>query len=144
MKVAMRQIIKSALLAGLAVLALVPAIHLSRIPQWLSLTMSCPFWSATLVLSLYAAGIFIPSCKRAALFGLIGWLVIGGSAFIVGYVGPIILTPCENQGPLLGIFITGPIGSLAGTLVGVLSGIGKTLFVNWKSKAALLPLSKIE
>lgn len=44
--------------------------------------------------------------------------IIGGVAFACGFVGPIILTPEANQGPLLGIFITGPIGFLVGIVVG--------------------------
>lgn len=35
------------------------------------------------------------------------WGVILG---LIGFVGPLIFTPDANQGPLLGIFITGPIG----------------------------------
>ena len=35
-----------------------------------------------------------------------------------GFLGPIIFTPEANQGPLLGIFITGPLGFLVGGVVG--------------------------
>ena len=45
--------------------------------------------------------------------------VVGGIAFVVGYVAPIILYPSSNLGPLLGILVTGPIGWLAGALVGI-------------------------
>ncbi|ESY71163.1 hypothetical protein X742_01675 [Mesorhizobium sp. LNHC232B00] len=34
-----------------------------------------------------------------------------------GFVGPIIFTPDANQGPLLGIFITGPLGLVVGLVV---------------------------
>jgi hypothetical protein len=48
------------------------------------------------------------------------WTVtIGGIAFAAGFFGPMILSPESNQGPLLGIFITGPLGLVAGFLVGV-------------------------
>jgi hypothetical protein len=35
-----------------------------------------------------------------------------------GFLGPIIFTPEANQGPLLGIFITGPLGFLLGGVAG--------------------------
>jgi hypothetical protein len=45
------------------------------------------------------------------------WLVfIGGFGFCAGFFGPIIFVPGANQGPLLGIFITGPLGILVGLL----------------------------
>lgn len=53
---------------------------------------------------------------RAALHGA---LVVGGIGFVVGFFGPLIFAPGANQGPLLGIFITGPLGALAGAIGGV-------------------------
>ena len=47
-----------------------------------------------------------------------GGVITGSIGFILGFIGPIILTPSSNQGPLLGIFITGPIGFLAGLIAG--------------------------
>src|SRR5262245_9063751 len=52
----------------------------------------------------------------------IGAFAIGGVGFAAGFFGPIIFMPEANQGPLLGIFITGPLGF-------VLGGIGG--FVYW-------------
>ena len=46
-------------------------------------------------------------------------LTVGAVAFLLGFVGPLIVTPDANQGPLLGIFITGPLGCLAGLLWGL-------------------------
>ena len=47
------------------------------------------------------------------------WAVIVGSiGFVAGFVGPIIFAPEANQGPLLGIFITGPLGFLFGGIAG--------------------------
>jgi uncharacterized membrane protein YeaQ/YmgE (transglycosylase-associated protein family) len=51
--------------------------------------------------------------KWAATLGLCG--------FLAGFIGPLILVPEANQGPLLGIFITGPIGFLAGIILWALS-----------------------
>jgi hypothetical protein len=45
--------------------------------------------------------------------------VLGGIGFIAGFFGPILLTPEANQGPLLGIFITGPLGFVFGLGWGV-------------------------
>ncbi|MEO8031928.1 MAG: hypothetical protein ABI765_13850 [Gemmatimonadota bacterium] len=45
-------------------------------------------------------------------------LCVGLIAFVVGFVGPIILTPSANQGPLLGIFYTGPLGLMGGYIWG--------------------------
>lgn len=54
------------------------------------------------------------SLKRIFLYGFI----IGGICFLAGFIGPIILDPDANQGPLLGIFITGPLGFVLGIVIG--------------------------
>ena len=36
--------------------------------------------------------------------------ILGIIGFLGGFIGPVIFTPEANQGPLLGIFITGPLG----------------------------------
>lgn len=48
----------------------------------------------------------------------LGALVVGGAGFVAGFFGPMIFAPEANQGPLLGLFITGPVGALAGALAG--------------------------
>jgi uncharacterized membrane protein YeaQ/YmgE (transglycosylase-associated protein family) len=48
--------------------------------------------------------------------------LVGGVAFLAGFVGPILLTPNSPQGPMLGIFITGPLGALAGAILGIIIG----------------------
>src|SRR6185369_8453132 len=53
-------------------------------------------------------------------------LITGGISFVLGYVGPILLFPGTNQGPLLGIFITGPLGFIGGLIAGVISWAFKT------------------
>ncbi len=47
-----------------------------------------------------------------------GGFMIGGIGFCAGFFGPIIFAPQANQGPLLGIFITGPLGFLVGAIGG--------------------------
>ena len=53
---------------------------------------------------------------------LAGGFVVGGIAFAAGFFGPIVFAPDANQGPLLGIFVTGPLGFVAGVAAGWLYG----------------------
>lgn len=51
---------------------------------------------------------------------LLGWtLGVGAVSFAAGFFGPIIFSK-SNLGPLLGIFVTGPVGFLAGAVIGAL------------------------
>ena len=54
------------------------------------------------------------AARGALLFGLV--------AFVAGFAGPMIFTPHSNQGPLLGILITGPLGVVIGTIAGAIYG----------------------
>ena len=58
-----------------------------------------------------------PGLGRAVTLGA---LITGAIAFAAGFFGPILLTPGANQGPLLGIFITGPLGLVLGALGGAI------------------------
>ena len=49
---------------------------------------------------------------------LTGAILMGGIAFSGGFFGPMILAPSANQGPLLGILITGPAGIVIGAIAG--------------------------
>lgn len=50
------------------------------------------------------------------------WIVIlAGAGFCAGFFGPMLLVPEANQGPLLGIFITGPVGAVIGVVGYLLS-----------------------
>ncbi len=46
-------------------------------------------------------------------------IVLGAIGFLGGFVGPVIVTPEANQGPLLGLLITGPLGFILDLLVGL-------------------------
>jgi hypothetical protein len=59
-------------------------------------------------------------CGRLLGYGIAGAVIIGLPSFLAGYIGPVIFTPQSNQGPLLGIFITGPAGAIIGFIAGVL------------------------
>lgn len=59
-----------------------------------------------------------PIARNAGL----GALILGIVGFLSGFLGPIALSPDANQGPLLGIFITGPGGAVLGLLLGAITG----------------------
>lgn len=50
--------------------------------------------------------------------------VVGGISFAAGFFGPMVFSD-SNLGPLLGIFITGPIGFFGGALLGLIRSIIK-------------------
>ncbi len=50
-------------------------------------------------------------------------VVVGGVSFLAGFVGPMILRPDSPQGPLLGLFFTGPLGAVAGAILGLIIGL---------------------
>ncbi len=52
-----------------------------------------------------------------------GALIVGGVAFAAGFFGPMIFTPEANQGPLLGLLITGPLGFVVGGVGGFVWGL---------------------
>ncbi len=51
---------------------------------------------------------------------------VGAISFLAGFIGPLVFSPGNNLGPLLGIFITGPIGFLFGAALGIVWTIAKT------------------
>jgi hypothetical protein len=63
------------------------------------------------------------AASRAQLkFTIRGGLILGGIGFAAGFFGPVILQPGANQGPLLGIFFTGPLGLVLGAVIGWIYG----------------------
>lgn len=51
---------------------------------------------------------------------VLGAVALGSIGFVGGFFGPMILDPGANQGPLLGLLMTGPGGILLGGLLGAL------------------------
>lgn len=51
----------------------------------------------------------------------LGASLVGGIGFCGGFFGPMIFAPGANQGPLLGLFITGPAGFFLGAVGGLIS-----------------------
>jgi hypothetical protein len=91
----------------------------------LLVSLHWPLWLSW-VLSLAAAvvaGRFVWTGTASVRAGVItsmvlGACVLGGAGFAVGFFGPILFMPEANQGPLLGIFITGPLGFVLGAIAG--------------------------
>ena len=71
------------------------------------------------VLVLLNTGVFGARGRGIVTAALLPALVVGGIAFAIGFFGPIVWAPEANQGPLLGIFITGPAGFVLGLAGGI-------------------------
>ena len=56
-------------------------------------------------------------------YAVLGGLIVGSISFAAGFFGPIILQPDSPQGPLLGIFFTGPAGFVIGLIGGAITGV---------------------
>jgi hypothetical protein len=95
------------LLAGLAILAMIEAVRFTLIGY---IFYSSPLGCLAILLALSAGAIHFPSCWRPTFFGFMGLVLIGFIGFAAGW-------------PLVGIFISGPIGSVVGTIGGVFVGI---------------------
>lgn len=88
-------------------------------------TVSLPFWTA-LPLAGFAAFLAARFAWRGAgsesagfaVSVLQGALILGTIGFTAGFFGPMVFAPGANQGPLLGIFYTGPLGLVLGALAG--------------------------
>ena len=67
----------------------------------------------------------------AQIFGYVlgAALLLGGTGFILGFFGPIIIGGLvgsqANLGPLWGIFVLGPVGVLIGAVTGLILGLKK-------------------
>lgn len=113
-------------------LAIVTGIAVHYFVYWVPSALLIPtehYWLAS-ILSLaagIAAGRYVWQ-KAAAVdkgvgaYALSGALIVGGIGFVGGFFGPILLGG-GNQGPLLGLFITGPLGFLLGAIGGVVYGL---------------------
>jgi uncharacterized membrane protein YeaQ/YmgE (transglycosylase-associated protein family) len=51
-----------------------------------------------------------------------GALLMGVTGFLIGFFGPMKYQPWANQGPMVGIFLTGPGGLLLGGIIGTALG----------------------
>ena len=62
-----------------------------------------------------------------ATYVVMGAILTGTAGFAAGFFGPLIFLPGANQGPLLGLFFTGPLGFVLGAIGGG---------VYWKTRIA--------
>jgi hypothetical protein len=72
-----------------------------------------------------AVAVFIWKRSKDSHGGLVasifkGAFILGAIGFIAGFFGPIVFAPDSNQGPLLGIFFTGPLAFLLGGVGGAI------------------------
>src|ERR1700720_4776625 len=98
-------------LGGALIFSLLP----TELSYWIALATS------VLVALLVARYIWMQTgSSRSGFFRFValGSLLTGAIAFSVGFFGPIFFMPHANQGPLLGIFITGPLGFILGGVGG--------------------------
>jgi hypothetical protein len=54
-----------------------------------------------------------------------GAMIVGTVGFLGGFFGPMIWAPDANQGPLLGLFYTGPLGFVLGGAAGFVYGLAR-------------------
>jgi len=79
------------------------------------------FWGSLSFLCLwFAIKGNTPNSRIKIKFSSLSGLILGTVGFLGGFIGPIIFTPGANQGPLLGILITGPLGFSFGIIGGAL------------------------
>jgi hypothetical protein len=57
----------------------------------------------------------------------LGALVTGAIGFVGGFFGPMLVAPDAHQGPMLGIFITGPLGVVLGAIGGLVSWVSRRI-----------------
>ncbi len=90
----------------------------------LALRLAVAFWAGRLMWRRPISPSATPGLGRSIAEGA---LLVGGIGFLSGFFGPMIFAPQSNQGPMLGIFITGPLGVILG-------GIGGGLWWNSRRK----------
>lgn len=63
-------------------------------------------------------------------------LMVGAIGLVLGTIGPMILAPDANQGPLLGCLVAFPVGVLLGTVIGLI------LYSRRRKRATTAPVPK--
>jgi hypothetical protein len=62
-----------------------------------------------------------PAASTGKRYSALHWgLLFGLAGFAAGFFGPVLLNPEANQGPLLGLLLTGPGGVLLGVILGAI------------------------
>ena len=93
----------------------------------LSITTSYPLWLYAIFsvagasLAGWYAWKLVSGEKTSAGVAIIsGALMLGGLFFIIGFLGPMAFAKDTSQGPLIGIFIATPLGTVMGAIAGYL------------------------
>ena len=92
--------------------------HATRGGSFLSVIVGSAELLVALLFWWFAARGHIPHARMRMAHVLIGAAAVGGVSFAAGFFGPIQFMPHANLGPLLGIFVTGPIGFVLGGVLG--------------------------
>jgi hypothetical protein len=87
----------------------------------LTAVIYAPVAAVALVCAWFALRGHVEESRAEMRAGCATGAVVGAVGLVAGVLGPAILTPDSNQGPLLGIFVTGPLGAVAGTLIGIVA-----------------------
>ncbi|HVP83933.1 MAG TPA: hypothetical protein VMS78_04340 [Rhizomicrobium sp.] len=88
-----------------------------------SLATGCAFLTAAGLAALFWYGASVGSGTFATAMTWAG--IVGAIGFAGGFFGPMIFSPEANQGPLLGLFITGPLGFVAGGVAGLIYALSR-------------------
>lgn len=86
-------------------------------PTWLNtaFSLSCATMAA------WFAWKLVSGEKANTIVAVIGGaLILGGLFFIIGFLGPMIISKDTNQGSMIGIFIAAPLGVIVGAMGGYL------------------------
>lgn len=67
---------------------------------------------------------------------LMGAILLRAVGFVGGFFGPMLLAPEANQGPMLGLFFTGPLGFVAGAILGAIYGVQRRRISGAAGRAA--------
>jgi uncharacterized membrane protein YeaQ/YmgE (transglycosylase-associated protein family) len=62
---------------------------------------------------------------RAPAWAGLGAVMLGLTGFLIGFFGPMHFQPWANQGPMVGIFVTGPGGVVLGAIAGTALSIAR-------------------
>ncbi len=91
----------------------------------LTITTSVSHWVATAVSLVCAAFAAWFTWKLVAGERISTWvavtggaLILGGLFFTLGFLGPMVISKDTNQGPMIGLFIAGPLGVIMGAIGG--------------------------
>ena len=91
----------------------------------LTITTSVSHWIATaisLVCATFAAWFtwkLVAGERISTLVAVTGGaLILGGLFFTLGFLGPMVISKDTNQGPMIGLFIAGPLGVIMGAIGG--------------------------